>query len=138
MLGKHYKSYWKWDESYNTSPLKLGMSIQDIPTNIDFKISEFGIDDDKNYDVNDETLVGFHTYKGQIYMIAYRGEINFFQPTLWDNEDAIFIEEMNKHLLPIVPYPNEDFLYVHFIDGFIRMAMIIRGAILNTKKEQAK
>ncbi len=139
MLGKYYKSYWKWDESYNTSSFKLGMSIQDIPTDIEFKISEFDIDDndDKSYSTNYETLFGFGTYKGLIYSLAYRREISFFQPTLWDNEDAIFIEEMNKHLVTSTPYPNEDFLYVHFRDGFVQIAMIISGKILNAKREQA-
>ena len=140
MLGKYYKSYWKWDEVYNTSPLKLGMSIQDIPSDIEFKISEFDIDDNddkRSYSTNYETLFGFDTYKGQIYSLAYRREISFFQPTLWDTEDAIFIEEMNKYLVTSTPYPNEDFLYVLFRDGFVRIAMIMRGKILNAKREQA-
>ena len=119
------KKYWQWDEKFNTTAFKLGVSIQPlINKNLVFKNAE----NPNEYAGKDEVPWSITTKNGLIISVFYRKSFfPLYKDNLWEMEWKKFEKEVDELLEPANKELKGDLFYVVFRDFFIAIAGILRN-----------
>lgn len=120
------KKYWKWDEKYNNTNIKLGDSIQSL---LDKKEIEHIDNQTFEYVGKKDFPWKIKAVDGKVDSIFFRDIFfHLIDESIWEMNYIEFEKNMNKILMPVSSnVSNEDVLYVVFRDHFVAIAGLIRG-----------
>jgi len=113
--------YWKWNESLNLTPYKLGINIDDLVS------KKIVTRHQQKYLSVDENISSIDVVDGKIKAIFFDDEFELLHPkNIWDFKIDEFVDTINGILIPANFETKGDILLVLFRGGFVSFFGIIR------------